>query len=998
MEILVLGSIAVRAGGREVPVGGPRQRRLLAALVRAEGRVVSTGQLADAVWGDVASPPPAAERTLQSYVSRLRTVLGVGHVIGAPGGYRLEVAELTVDAERFGALIDEAAAAPPASALGLLDEALALWRGPPYAEFAHEDWVRPAAAGLEELRLVALERRAQARLDLGQHAEVVPELEVLAQEHPSRERFQAQSMLALHRSGRQADALRSFRRHRRSLAEETGLAPSRELADLERRIALDDPSLAFVDGQRVARGYVLTDEIGAGSFGTVYRAVQPTVGREVAVKVVRPELADDPGYVQRFEAEARLVARLEHPHIVPLYDFWREPGGAYLVFRYMRGGTAAHRWAGPWPLDEVDRLATDVGAALGIAHAAGVTHRDVRAANVLYDESGNAYLGDFGIAIDDPADGAVGALRSAGGTRYAGAAPERAGDGTASAAGDQYALGAMIGELLAGRPRDRGDDVEELLHRELADPEPPSCEHRPDVPAAVGEVLQRATSVHPDDRYPTMADFVLAWNDAVRRTRGATGTTETHEPSDVTVASRASPRELDLGGLNPYKGLRPFDEADAATFFGREDDTDALTALVLAHGFSAVVGPSGSGKSSLVRAGLVPRLRSKGSLVVVAVPGADPVTQVLEALRQVTIGDHPRRALGEALAAAVPSEGELIVVLDQFEELWTLAGADQRAEVLAALTAATSTRVVVTVRADFYDRPLADPVIGPLVREATFALAPLTPVELERAITAPASQVGVRLEAGLLADLVADVSAQPASLPLLQYALTDLYDHRHGAAMTVTAYESMGRLAGSMTARAEAVCAAWPVEHSRRLFTRLVTPGEGVEDTRHRALLGELVAVPAPVIDAYGAARLLTFDVVPATREPTVEVAHEALLRHWPRLRAWLDSDRDGLRLRRHLGDAATAWDAAGRPAAELYRGGRLESADQWSRANAADLTRVEREYLDAARRRARRGRRLVRGAVTAISALLVLALVATVLAFVQERRADDEAATALAQ
>ncbi len=419
MEIVVLGSIAVRVDGRDVPIGGPRQRRLLAALVRAEGRVVSTGQLADAVWADESDPPAAGERTLQSYVSRLRTALGEGHVIGEAGGYRLDVREGVVDAQRFAALIAAASSAPPVTALEQVDEALALWRGPAYAEFAHEDWVRPVAAGLEELRLVALERRAQARLELGQHAEVVPELEVLAREHPLREHFEAQLMLALYRSGRQGDALRSYRRHRSTLAEETGLVPSRELVDLERRITLDDPSLAFVAAGRVARGYVLADEIGAGSFGTVYRAVQPSVGREVAVKVVRPELADDPDYVRRFETEARLVARLEHPHIVPLYDFWREPGGAYLVFRYVRGGTAASRHAGPWPLAEVDRLATEVGAALGIAHAAGVTHRDVKPANVLFDESGNSYLSDFGIAIDGPDLGAVDGFRSAGSPLYA---------------------------------------------------------------------------------------------------------------------------------------------------------------------------------------------------------------------------------------------------------------------------------------------------------------------------------------------------------------------------------------------------------------------------------------------------------------------------------------------------------------------------------------------------------------------------------------------------
>jgi DNA-binding SARP family transcriptional activator/WD40 repeat protein len=993
MEFLVLGPIAARVDGREVPIGGPRQRRLLAALVRDEGRVVSAGQLADAVWGDEANPPPAAERTLQSYVSRLRTALSDGQVIGEAGGYRLELCNGAVDAHRFSALVADAASAPPETALGLLDEGLALWRGPAYAEFAHEDWVRPVAAGLEELRLVALERRAQARLDLGQHTEVVPEMEVLAREHPLRERFQAQLMLALHRSGRQGDALRSFRRHRATLAEETGLVPSRELVDLERRIALDDPSLAFVAAGRVARGYILADEIGEGSFGTVYRAIQPSVGREVAVKVVRAEFADDPEYVRRFETEARLVARLEHPHVVPLYDFWREPGGAFLVFRYVRGGTAVSRHAGAWPLDEVDKLATEVGAALGIAHAAGVTHRDVKPANVLFDESGNSYLADFGIATHGPDLNAVGTLRSAGSPLYA--SPEQARDGVATAASDQYALGVMIWELLAGRAPFQGDNVSELFRHKFEQPVPPLRDYRPDVPTPIGDVLQRATSVHPSDRYPTVADFVLAWTDAIRRTDWAAATSDAADLGDGLSASMATLTKLGLGEINPYKGLRPFDEADAASFFGREDDTDALTALVAGHAFSAVVGPSGSGKSSLVRAGLIPRLRDQGSLVVVVVPGADPVAQLVEALREVTIGDHPRRTVEEALAAAVPAQGELVVVLDQFEELWTLADEDARTEVLAALTTLTGVRVVVTIRADFFDRPLADAMIGPSVREATFALTPLTPVDLERAITAPAAKVGVRLEPGLVAELVADVSAQPASLPLLQYALTELYDHRDGATMTVAAYEAMGRIAGAMTARAETVCAAGAAEHSRRLFTRLVTPGEGVEDTRHRARMTELSAVPASVIDAYGAARLLTFDVDPATREPTVEVAHEALLRHWPRLRAWLDEDRDGLRLHRHLSDAALAWEAGGRPAADLYRGARLESADVWSRAHADSLTPLEHAYVHEARRRARRGRRLARGAVTAISVLLVVAVVAALLAFVQQRRADDNAAAA---
>ena len=148
---------------------------------------------------------------------------------------------------------------------------------------------------------------------------------------------------------------------------------------------------------------MLGDVLGEGAFGTVYQSTQPGVGREVAVKVIRADLADDPAFVRRFEAEAQLVAHLEHPHIVPLYDFWREPGGAYLVFRLLRGGNAeqAARRDGPWELERVTRLVNEIGGALVAAHAAGVVHRDVKPANVLFDDAGNAYLADFGIAAAD---------------------------------------------------------------------------------------------------------------------------------------------------------------------------------------------------------------------------------------------------------------------------------------------------------------------------------------------------------------------------------------------------------------------------------------------------------------------------------------------------------------------------------------------------------------------------------------------------------------------
>ena len=219
----------------------------------------------------------------------------------------------------------------------ILAEALELWRGPALADLSGEPSLTGEIARLEELRLQALEEKIEARLDLGRHVQVIAELEGLTQAHPLRERLWGGLMLALYRSDRQAEALAAFERARTVLAEELGIDPSRDLQLLHERILRQDPELDL-KGEPL-RGYRLLEQIGEGAFGVVYRATQPQVGREVAVKAVAPELANHPDFVRRFEREAQIVARLEHPHIVPLYDYWREPDAAYLVMRFLRGGS-----------------------------------------------------------------------------------------------------------------------------------------------------------------------------------------------------------------------------------------------------------------------------------------------------------------------------------------------------------------------------------------------------------------------------------------------------------------------------------------------------------------------------------------------------------------------------------------------------------------------------------------------------------------------------------
>jgi len=302
---------------------------------------------------------------------------------------------------------------------------------------------------------------------------------------------------------------------------------------------------------------------------------------------------------------------------------------------------------------------------------------------------------------------------------------------------------------------------------------------------------------------------------------------------------------------------------------------------------------------------------------------------------------------------------ELLLLVDQFEELFTLV-TDEAARthfIDSLVTAVTDPRsrlrVIITLRADFYDRPLQYAGLGELLREHTELILPLNAVELEQAINGPAQAVGVTAEPGLIAAIAADVNEQPGALPLLQYALTELYERRNGRFLTQSAYEEIGGVAGALSRRAEEIYQELDGdghEAVHQLFLRLVTLGEGVEDTRRRVPHSELTALNAPiegVLDIYGRYRLLSFDRDPITREATVEVAHEALLREWPRLRDWLEAGRDDIRMQRLLSHAAAEWSGAGSEASFLLRGSRLEQFSDWSQTADMSLTEQERTFLD---------------------------------------------------
>ncbi len=1008
------GTVGAADHGEAVSLGGPQQRRLLAALLAEHDSIVSADRLVESIWPEGAAPD-GARRTVMSYVSRLRASIGGDHLVTRDNGYALVLDGASYDAADFEQALARARSSQPGDAVAAYDGALSYWSGRAFGDDADEWWLRPVAARLEELRLVALEERAECLIDDSRHAEAVADLERLVAEQPLRERFVELLMRALYLGGRQAEALRAFRRFHDYLADETGLPPSDALVDLDRRITLGDPSLAPASGPAVP-GYELGEIIGEGAFGAVYRALQPSVGREVAVKVVRADLADDPRFVQRFEAEAQLVARLEHPHVVPLYDFWRRPGGAFLVFRLLRGGSLSDRIAdGPLPLADVTRLVEEISGALAAAHALGVVHRDVKPANVLFDESGNSYLADFGIAVLSGADDDLD-LRSAGSPLYA--SPEQARDGKATAASDLYALGVVAWEALTGAPPFAGSTTTEVFRAKFTDPVP-SLEGHADVPTALDAVLQRATAPRAEHRYASVSDFAQSWRlavlgtDTLRTTGRLAG-----EPAARTVVHTIA--SMPAVGGNPYKGLRAFREADAADFYGRGELVARLVAAVEAAPFVAVVGPSGSGKSSLVQAGVVPEFRRRGALVVSMVPGSDPITELEAALRRVATTDDDstmRTRLSQTdglltVATDLVAEGEqLVIVVDQFEELWTSVDSDATRDHFVELLATAATpqqflRVIVTLRADLYDRPLQDALMGPVVSDATFAVTPMTSSELQDAIVAPAERVGVRFEPGLVATIVSDVVSRPGALPLLQFTLTELYEQRSNATVTAHTYRDLGGIGGALASRAEQLYGEMNATQQadvRSMFTQLVTAGDESDDLRRRATMDELAGVPPEVVDRYRANRLLVTDHHPITREPTIEVAHEALLREWPRLRDWIDEDRDAIRVRRAITQAATDWDAHERDESILYRGPRLSAAHDVARQ--IRLAATEREFLVAsdglanreraeaelrARTQARQNRRLRRSLV-AVAVILVVALVFGGYAISQRNRADQQ-------
>jgi WD40 repeat protein/DNA-binding SARP family transcriptional activator len=1031
MRFRVLGPLEVEADDGPVVLGGPKERRLLAQLLVRPNQVVPVEALVQGLWGE--HPPRSAPKTLQAHVVRLRHALEPGRARGAAGqvlvtrepGYLLRVAPGALDAARFEELTGQARRALAGdaadAAASTLREALGLWRGRAFEEFVDTDFGAAETDRLGELRLVALEDRVEADMRLGRQRELVAELEGLVREQPLRERLWAQLLLALYRSGRQADALLAYQRARSVLVEELGIDPGGELRGLQTAILAQDPGLDLPAAAKEAAARELPETLhivgppfvgraaeldwlragwartAHGRGGVVFLAGGQGMGKTRLAAEFAREVHDQGGWV--------LYGRCEPAPLDPLQPFAQALAGVGASFHdVLRSDPERSMATFGQGLADLLTGRSD-GVAVLVLDDLHLAQPSVLEA--LAGLSGVAAAGRLlvlGAYRDQPTPSGLAALverldPDGSGRRRVGPLDVDEVARVVAIYGGEATSRAAAGAVLA-----RTGGVPLLVHQAANDWAQAQAADQ------VGQVAGQTALSRSQLRVAQarLAEGVVGLQGLREHAQQMARLATDKEPPDEATDDRPA------AAVCPYKGLARFEPSDAEFFFGRERLGAVLVARLVGAGLVGVVGPSGSGKSSLIRAGLLPALREGG------LPGSSRWRQVI-----VRPGGHPLQELartlgvqderpGMLLAAAeqcARADGRLLLVVDQFEEVFT-ACLDQQEqtsflnELLAAVTAERGAIVVLGIRADYYGRCAEHPGLAEQLEASQVLVGPMDAEEVRRAVELPAHRAGLRVEPQLSKAMVADVAREPGGLPLLSTALLECWERRQGRTLTLAGYRERGGVHGAVARLAER---AWltldPAEQaaSRRVLLRLAGPGEGQAVTRRRVALAELEPErdqpTARALEVLTARRLLT------ASEATVEVAHEALLWEWPRLRGWLEEDVQGRALHRHLTQAAREWEAGGRDPAELYRGVRLAGALDWAGDHHADLNDLERAFLDAGRtaaerevadarqraeREARTSRRL-RGLLAGLAAVLVLALVASGFALTLRAQAQHQ-------
>ena len=457
-----------------------------------------------------------------------------------------------------------------------------------------------------------------------------------------------------------------------------------------------------------------------------------------------------------------------------------------------------------------------------------------------------------------------------------------------------------------------------------------------------------------------------------------------------------------LATICPYRGLLYFREEDAPFFFGREAAITQLVSAVQQHSLVAVVGASGSGKSSVVRAGLVPALRKNHdgiwevativptdrpihALAAVLMPFLEPsmtetdrlieISKLAEALLSRTI---KLREVVDRVLAKQPGTDRLLLIADQWEELFTLCKDDTARRCfidnILEATATIKLCVVLTLRGDFFGRAITDyRPLSDRVQGAQVNLGPMKREELRLAIEEPAKKVGLTFEAGLVDLILEQVSDEPGHLPLVEFVLRRLWEDRQGGQLHHAAYKTMEGLQGAIAQKAESLfkeLSETDQQKVQQIFLRLVRPGEGEADTRRRATFGEIGAEEHRLAKQLADERLLVTSQVSGGGEQTIEVSHEALIRHWDRLRGWVDADRRFLLWQQRLQIVIDQYEENHKSADLFIRGFPLTEALEWLKKKPDSFSARERQFVAASQAQVLRRRGRI--AVSMLFALLV--------------------------
>jgi len=795
---------------------------------------------------------------------------------------------------------------------------------------------------------------------------------------------------------------------------------------------------ALKPGTRIQH-YELIRELGSGGMGTVFLARDTRLGRRVAIKFLHTQDAD---VTKRFILEARTTARCSHENIVIIYEVGESHAGPFMVLEFLEGQPLMKVMGKQrLPPARAVELMVPVVRALACAHEQGIVHRDLKPENIVVTNAGAIKVLDFGIAKvlqgDEPNEGLLAqghngkpqlpsaaelgedvsnlTRRGAIMGTMAYMAPEQWGIGVPiDHRADIWAVGIMLFRMIAGKHPLEPLRGPQLMVTAMMDELMPRLQSVvPDVPPDLAAVVDRCLLKPKDERFPDANALLKAL-----------------EPF---LPGRYS-RELRIDE-SPYAGLSSFQEADADRFFGRTREIAALVNRISDRPLLAIVGPSGTGKSSFVRAGLVPVLKRSGTAweSLVIRPGRNPlaalaniVAPLVSSSTTVEEDIAEQQRLVERLHAEPGYVGSLLrsrarrerrkilLFIDQFEELYTLVpDARERLAFTACLSgiaddATSPIRVILSIRSDFLDRvPEDERFMGELSQGLYFLTAPNRD-GLRDALVQPAEMAGYQFETPAMVDnMLEHLDASQGALPLLQFAATQLWESRDtkNKLLTESAYQSIGGIAGALATHADSVLASMTnAERTlvRAVFLRLVTP----ERTRAIVSVDELRELTkdsgemSRLIDHLVQARLLVVQTGGGATGATVEIVHESLLHSWPTLKRWLDEGQEDAGFLEQLRNAARQWQAKNFDNNLLWRGEMVEEALRFQRRFRGELPQLQQDFLTSVFAQAKKGRRLRKvlliAGTTFLGLLVIAAAVALVVISNAQREAERQAEVAI--